>query len=87
MTNLIHIHEKNLKKSLILEKKNAKFIQQLFLKNFTNYYLDFQKEWLKLYPEILHLDGTHDTNSEKYVLHTFLSQVNVILFFTKIFQK
>jgi hypothetical protein len=47
--------------------------------------LDFQKEWLKLYPEILHLDGTYDTNSEKYVLHTFLSQVNIILFFTKIF--
>lgn len=37
--------------------------------------LDFQKEWIQSYPEIVHLDGTYDTNNEKYVLHTFLVQV------------
>jgi hypothetical protein len=37
--------------------------------------LDFQKDWLTLYPEILHLDGTYKTQDERYILFTFLVQV------------
>ena len=38
---------------------------------------DVQKKWLEKYPEVLHLDGTHKTNKSKYVLYTFLVQVNI----------
>ena len=53
--------------------------------------LDFQKDWLALYPEIMHLDRTYKTQDERYILFTFLVQVRekkkeIYIIFIEIFK-
>jgi hypothetical protein len=58
--------------TIITKKSEKDILESVFI--MTNE----QKEWVKKYPEVLHLDGTHKTNKSKYVLYTFLVQVVVL---------
>ena len=55
--------------TIITKKSDEGILENAFIMT------EKQKEWLNLYPEIIHLDGTFGTNNSKYVLFTFLAQV------------
>ena len=59
----------NPKNTIVTKKSDDGVLENAFIMT------EKQKEWLNLYPEIIHLDGTFGTNNSKYVLFTFLAQV------------
>ena len=59
----------NPKNTIVTKKSDDGVLENAFI------ITEKQKEWLNLYPEIIHLDGTFGTNNSKYGLFTFLAQV------------